>query len=119
MELSELLKRYKHSITKGVASEPSLKESIYSYLGERIGDFFTKGELNMLGLKTRFDFDDKSLTSSYDLNKKYSLGFDVNRPNISRSSYTRPPSHAPDFSNEGLPSGHFRDDFRFSLKRRF
>jgi len=98
MELSELLKRHKHSIIKGVASKPSLKESIYSYLGEKVGDFFTKGELDILDVKTRFNFDDKSLTSKYKFNENYGVKFDINKPN---------------------PSGHFKDDYRISLTKEF
>jgi hypothetical protein len=98
MELKELLKNNKHSFTKGALSQFGIKDSIYSYLGEKVGDFFTKGELDILDVKTRFNFDDKSFTSKYQFNKDYGVKFDVNKPN---------------------PAGHFKDDYRISLTKGF
>ena len=98
MELKELLKSNKHSLAKGSLSQPSLKDSIYDYLGEKVGDFFTKGELDILDVKTRFNFDNKSFTSKYKFNKNYGIKFDVNKPN---------------------PAGHFKDDYRISLTKEF
>ena len=98
MELKELLKSNKQFLTQGALSQFGIKDSIYSYLGEKVGDFFTKGELDILDVKTRFNFDDKSFTSKYKFNKDYSFKFDVNKPS---------------------PAGHFKDDYRISLTKEF
>ena len=98
MELTELLKSNKQLLTQSALSQFGLKDSIYSYLGEKVGDFFTKGELDILDVKTRFNFDNKSLTSKYQFNKNYGVKFDVNKPN---------------------PAGHFKDDYRISLTKEY